>query len=43
MNADMSLFRIIYPEIVQTREFDRIKAMNRIVETNTSQVADDMR
>jgi predicted amidohydrolase YtcJ len=43
LNADMSLFRIIHAEIVQPREFDRIKALNLIVETNPSQVADDMR
>jgi predicted amidohydrolase YtcJ len=43
MNADMSMFRIIHAEIVQPREFDRIKALNLIVETNPSQVADDMR
>jgi len=43
MNADMSMFRILHAEIVQPREFDRIKAMNLIVETNPSQVADDMR
>jgi len=42
-NADMSMFRIIHAEIVQPREFDRIKALNLIVETNPSQVADDMR
>ena len=43
MNADMSMFRIIHAEIVQPREFDRIKALGLIVETNPSQVADDMR
>jgi predicted amidohydrolase YtcJ len=43
MDADMSMFRIIHAEIVQPREFDRIKALNLIVETNPSQVADDMR
>ncbi len=43
LNADMSMFRIIHAEIVQPREFDRIKALNLIVETNPSQVADDMR
>ncbi|MFC2165779.1 amidohydrolase [Acidobacteriota bacterium] len=43
MNTDMSMFRIIHAEIVQPREFDRIKALNLIVETNPSQIADDMR
>jgi len=43
MGTDMSMFRIIHAEIVQPREFDRIKALNLIVETNPSQVADDMR
>jgi predicted amidohydrolase YtcJ len=43
MEADMSMFRIIHAEIVQPREFDRIKALNLIVETNPSQIADDMR
>jgi len=43
LNADMSMFRIIHAEIVQPREFERIKALNLIVETNPSQVADDMR
>ncbi|GEM_PF-729655 len=42
-NQDMSMFRIIHAEIVQPREFDRIKALNLIVETNPSQIADDMR
>ncbi len=43
LGADMSMFRIIHAEIVQPREFDRLKALNLIVETNPSQVADDMR
>ena len=43
MNVDMSMFRIIHAEIVQPREFDRIQALNLIVETNPSQVGDDMR
>ena len=43
LGADMSMFRLIHAEIVQPREFDRIKALNLIVETNPSQVADDMR
>ena len=43
MDQDMSMFRIIHAEIVQPREFDRIKALNLIVETNPSQIADDMR
>ena len=43
MKTDMGMFRIIHAEIVQPREFDRIKALNLIVETNPSQVADDMR
>ena len=42
-NADMSMFRIIHAEIVQPREFDRIKDLNLIVETNPSQIPDDMR
>jgi predicted amidohydrolase YtcJ len=42
-STDMSLFRIIHAEIVQPREFERIKALNLIVETNPSQIADDMR
>ena len=41
--ADMSMFRIIHAEIVQPREFERIKALNLIVETNPSQIPDDMR
>lgn len=43
MNTDMSMFRIIHAEIVQPREFDRMKALNLIAETNPSQIADDMR
>ncbi len=43
MNADMSMFRIIHAEIIQPREFDRIKALNLIVETNPSQLPDDKR
>jgi predicted amidohydrolase YtcJ len=43
MDADMSMFRIIHAEIVQPREFDRMKALNVIAETNPSQIADDMR
>jgi predicted amidohydrolase YtcJ len=43
MDADMSMFRIIHAEVVQPREFERIKALNLIVETNPSQIADDMR
>lgn len=43
MNADMSMFRIIHAEIVQPREFDRMKVLNLIAETNPSQIADDMR
>jgi predicted amidohydrolase YtcJ len=42
-NADMSMFRIIHAEIVQPREFDRIRALNLLVETNPSQIPDDMR
>ena len=42
-NTDMSMFRIIHAEIVQPREFDRLRALNLIVETNPSQIADDMR
>ncbi len=40
---DMSMFRIIHAEIIQPREFERIKALNLIVETNPSQLPDDMR
>lgn len=43
LNTDMSMFRVIHAEIVQPREFDRIKALNVIVETNPSQIPDDMR
>lgn len=43
LDADMSMFRIIHAEIVQPREFDRMKALNLIAEVNPSQVADDMR
>jgi len=43
MDTDMSLFRIIHAEVVQPGEFDRIKELNLIVETNPSQIADDMR
>lgn len=43
MDADMSMFRIIHAEIMQPREFDRMKNLNLIAETNPSQVADDMR
>ncbi|MBN1272912.1 MAG: amidohydrolase [Candidatus Aminicenantes bacterium] len=41
--SDMSMFRIIHAEIVQPREMERIKALNLIVETNPSQIPDDMR
>ncbi len=43
LNADMSMFRIIHAEIVQPGEFDRMKALNVIAETNPSQLPDDMR
>ena len=43
LDADMSMFRIIHAEIVQPREFERMKALNLITETNPSQIADDMR
>jgi len=43
LDADMSMFRIIHAEIVQPREFERMKALNLIAETNPSQLADDMR
>jgi predicted amidohydrolase YtcJ len=43
LNADLSMFRIIHAEIVQPREFERLKALNLIVETNPSQIPDDMR
>jgi predicted amidohydrolase YtcJ len=42
-DQDMSMFRIIHAEIIQPREFERIKALNLIVETNPSQLPDDMR
>jgi len=43
LDADMSMFRIIHAEIMQPREFDRMKALSLIAETNPSQIADDMR
>jgi predicted amidohydrolase YtcJ len=43
LDADMSMFRIIHAEIVQPREFDRMKALDLIAEVNPSQIADDMR
>ena len=43
METDMSMFRIIHAEIMQPREFDRMKVLNLIAETNPSQIADDMR
>ena len=43
LRTDMSMFRIIHCEIVQPREFDRIKTLNLIVETNPSQLPDDKR
>ncbi|MFA9453201.1 MAG: amidohydrolase [Candidatus Aminicenantaceae bacterium] len=43
MNADLSMFRIIHAEIIQPLEFARIKALDLIVETNPSQLPDDMR
>lgn len=43
LEADMSMFRVIHCEIVQPREFDRIKALNLMVETNPSQLPDDKR
>ncbi len=43
LSADMSMFRIIHAEIMQPREFDRMKTLNIIAETNPSQIADDMR
>ncbi len=43
LNADMSMFRIIHCEIVQPREFERLKALNVIAETNPSQLPDDKR
>jgi len=43
LDADMSMFRIIHAEILQPREFERMKALNLIAETNPSQIADDMR
>ncbi|MFC2118757.1 amidohydrolase [Bacteroidota bacterium] len=42
-NQDMSMFRIIHCEIVQPREFKRLKALGVIAETNPSQMPDDMR
>ncbi len=43
LGTDMNMFRIIHAEIIQPREFDRLEALNLIVETNPSQIADDMR
>jgi len=43
LNADMSMFRIIHCEIPRVQDLDRIKALNLIVETNPSQLPDDMR
>lgn len=43
LGADLSMFRLIHAEIIQPREFERIKALNLIVETNPSQLPDDMR
>jgi len=43
LGADLSMFRIIHAELVQPREFERLKALNLIVETNPSQLPDDMR
>jgi len=43
LDADMSMFRIIHAEIIQPREFERMRALNLIAETNPSQIADDMR
>ncbi len=43
LSADMSMFRIIHAEIIQPREFERLRALNLIVETNPSQLPDDMR
>jgi predicted amidohydrolase YtcJ len=43
LNADMSMFRIIHCEIVQPKEFERLKALNLIAETNPSQLPDDKR
>jgi len=43
LKTDMSMFRIIHAEIVQSREFGRMKALKVIAETNPSQIPDDMR
>ena len=43
LDVDMSMFRIIHAEIVQPREFDRMKTLNLIAETNPSQLPDDKR
>jgi len=43
LDADMSMFRIIHAEIMQPREFDRMKVLNVIAETNPSQLPDDKR
>jgi len=43
LGADMSMFRLIHAEVIQPREFARIKALNLIVETNPSQLPDDSR
>jgi len=42
-DQDMSMFRIIHCEIVQPREFLRLKKLGVIAETNPSQMPDDMR
>ena len=42
-DQDMSMFRIIHCEIVQPREFKRLKNIGVIAETNPSQMPDDMR
>jgi len=42
-DQDMSMFRIIHCEIVQPREFKRLKELGVIAETNPSQMPDDMR
>lgn len=42
-DQDMSMFRIIHCEIIQPREFIRLKALGVIAETNPSQLPDDKR
>ncbi len=43
LGTDMSMFRVIHAELIQPREFERMKALYVIAETNPSQLPDDMR